>query len=114
MAPRYEMAVGLHKGHRTTKIRTLKTVAATVDKRNRMRPSRTKGLQTKHTKFVRDLIREVVGHAPYEKRAMELLKVSKDKRALKYLKRRLGTHIRAKRKREELSNILTQMRKHAK
>nr|XP_033330046.1 60S ribosomal protein L36-like [Megalopta genalis] len=69
--------------------------------------------QTKHSKFVRDLIREVTGHAPYEKRAMELLKVSKDKRALKFLKRRLGTHIRAKRKREELGNILVQMRKAA-
>jgi hypothetical protein len=45
--------------------------------------------QTKHSKFVRDLVREVTGHAPYEKRAMELLKVSKDKRALKFLKRRV-------------------------
>ncbi|XP_023016056.1 large ribosomal subunit protein eL36 [Leptinotarsa decemlineata] len=104
MAPRYEIAVGLQRGHKTTKI----------DKKiNKVRPARLKGIQTKHTKFVRDIIREVVGHAPYEKRAMELLKVSKDKRALKFLKRRLGTHIRAKRKREELSNILTQMRKQA-
>lgn len=39
---------------------------------------------------MRDLIREVTGHAPYEKRAMELLKVSKDKRALKFLKRRVS------------------------
>lgn len=70
-------------------------------------------IQTKHTKFVRDLVREVVGHAPYERRCMELLKVSKDKRALKFLKRRLGTHIRAKRKREELGNILAHMRKAA-
>lgn len=70
-------------------------------------------MQTKHTKFVRDLVREVCGHAPYERRVMELLKVSKDKRALKFLKRRLGTHIRAKRKREELSNILAHMRKAA-
>jgi large subunit ribosomal protein L36e len=108
MAPRYELAVGLRKGHRTTKIRVGKTKQ---DKKHTIRPSRLKGIQTKHTKFVRDLIREVCGHAPYEKRAMELLKVSKDKRALKFLKRRLGTHIRAKRKREELSNILTQMRK---
>ncbi|XP_057651728.1 60S ribosomal protein L36 [Diorhabda carinulata] len=104
MAPRYEIAVGLQKGHKTTKI-------ASKSKINKVRPARLKGIQTKHTKFVRDIIREVVGHAPYEKRAMELLKVSKDKRALKFLKRRLGTHIRAKRKREELSNILTQMRK---
>lgn len=73
-------------------------------------------IQTKHTRFVRDLVREVVGHAPYEKRCMELLKISKDKRALKFCKARLGTHVRGKRKREELSNILTQMRKagHAK
>ena len=48
---------------------------------------------TKHAKFVRDLVREVAGHAPYEKRAMELLKVSKDKRALKFLKRRVNIHI---------------------
>nr|CAD7427481.1 unnamed protein product [Timema monikensis] len=130
MAPRYEMSVGLHKGHRTTKIRVSKSKTVR-DRRHTIRPARLKGIQTKHTKFVRDLVREVCGHAPYEKRAMELLKVSKDKRALKFLKRRtiepmyiegdlskqtllllqLGTHIRAKRKREELSNILTQMRK---
>lgn len=105
MAPRYEIAVGLNKGHKTTKISAGKT------KDGKIRPARRKGTQTKHTKFVRELIREVVGHAPYEKRTMELLKVSKDKRALKFLKRRLGTHVRGKRKREELSNILTQMRK---
>uniref|UniRef100_A0A8C3JJH8 60S ribosomal protein L36 n=1 Tax=Calidris pygmaea TaxID=425635 RepID=A0A8C3JJH8_9CHAR len=68
---------------------------------------------TKHTKFVRDMIREVCGFAPYERRAMELLKVSKDKRALKFIKKRVGTHIRAKRKREELSNVLAAMRKAA-
>lgn len=44
---------------------------------------------TKHAKFARDLIREVCGFAPYEKRAMELLKVSKDKRALKFIKKRV-------------------------
>ncbi|KAL7743730.1 hypothetical protein ACLKA6_016791 [Drosophila palustris] len=86
--------------------------AYTGDKKVKgLRGSRLKNIQTRHTKFTRDLVREVVGHAPYEKRTMELLKVSKDKRALKFLKRRLGTHIRAKRKREELSNILTQLRK---
>ncbi|KAL1451482.1 hypothetical protein WDU94_005855 [Cyamophila willieti] len=113
MAPRYELAVGLKKGYRTTKIRWANHLAQKTSKVVKMRPSRLKGLQTKNNKFTRDLVREVCGHAPYEKRAMELLKVSKDKRALKFLKRRLGTHIRAKRKREELSNILTQMRKAA-
>ncbi|XP_015113491.1 60S ribosomal protein L36 [Diachasma alloeum] len=112
MAPRYELAIGLNKGHKTTKIRVAKNKGE-KEKTVALRPARLKGRQTKHSKFVRDLIREVTGHAPYEKRAMELLKVSKDKRALKFLKRRLGTHIRAKRKREELGNILVQMRKAA-
>ncbi|KAM8940955.1 large ribosomal subunit protein eL36-like [Lycaon pictus] len=87
------------KGHKVTK---------NVSK---PRHSRRRGRLTKHTKFVRDMIREVCGFAPYERRAMELLKVSKDKRALKFIKKRVGTHIRAKRKREELSNVLAAMRK---
>ncbi|XP_047443798.1 60S ribosomal protein L36 [Mugil cephalus] len=101
MAIRYPMAVGLHKGHPVTK-------NVTAPKHSRRR-----GRLTKHSKFVRDMIREVCGFAPYERRAMELLKVSKDKRALKFIKKRIGTHIRAKRKREELSNVLAAMRKAA-
>uniref|UniRef100_A0A8C0J989 60S ribosomal protein L36 n=1 Tax=Chelonoidis abingdonii TaxID=106734 RepID=A0A8C0J989_CHEAB len=66
---------------------------------------------TKHARFVRDMVREVCGVAPYEKRATELLKVSRNRRALKFIKKRVGTHIRAKRKREECSNILAAMRK---
>ncbi|KAM7335244.1 hypothetical protein ACRRTK_005721 [Alexandromys fortis] len=93
MALRYPMAVGLNKGHKVTKNVT------------QPRHSRRRGRLTKHTKFVRDMIRE--------RRAMELLKVSKDKRALKFIKKRVGTHIRAKRKREELSNVLAAMRKAA-
>lgn len=44
---------------------------------------------------------------------MELLKISKDKRALRFIKERVGTHIRAKRKREKLNNVLATMRKAA-
>uniref|UniRef100_A0ABK0LSU1 60S ribosomal protein L36 n=1 Tax=Rattus norvegicus TaxID=10116 RepID=A0ABK0LSU1_RAT len=69
------------------------------------------GRLTKHTKFMWDMIREVCGFAPYERRTMELLKVSKDKRALKFIKKRVGTHLGAKRKQEELSNVLAAMRK---
>lgn len=65
----------------------------------------------KRTKFVRSIIQEVAGQAPYEKRVMELLKVGKDKRALKVCKRKLGTHLRAKRKREEMSNLLRKVKK---
>ncbi|RWW73995.1 hypothetical protein BHE74_00018087 [Ensete ventricosum] len=65
---------------------------------------------SKRVHFVRNLIREVAGFAPYEKRITELLKVGKDKRALKVAKRKLGTHKRAKKKREEMANVLRKMR----
>ena len=97
----YLMAMGLSKGHKVTK---------NVGK---PRHRRRRGCLTKYTKFVQDMIREVCGFAPYKRRAMMLLKVSKDKRALKFIKKRVGTHIRAKRKREELSNVLAAMRKAA-
>merc|ERR1711994_713125 len=99
---RYEMVTGLDRGHKTTP-NTLKT-----------KPSKNKGKQTLHNKFTCDLVREVTGFSPYEKRAMELLRISKDKRCLNFLKKRIGSHIRAKRKREEMSNVLQAMRKHAK
>ncbi|KAL1776959.1 60S ribosomal protein L36 [Sigmodon hispidus] len=92
MALRYPMAVGLNKGHKVTK---------NVSK---PRHSRRRGRLTKHTKIT--MIRELSGF-------MELLKVSKDKLALKFIKKRVGTHIRTKRKREELSNVLAAMRKAA-
>lgn len=66
---------------------------------------------SKRVKFIRDIVREVAGQAPYERRVLELLKVGKDKRALKVCKKKLGTHIRAKRKREEMSNLLRKMKK---
>ena len=46
--------------------------------------------QGKRVKFVRDIIREVAGMAPYEKRIVELLKIGKDKRALKVAKRKVS------------------------
>lgn len=102
MAPRYEICVGLDKGHKTT------------PNPQKRRPSKNKGKLTAHNKFVRDLVREVVGFSPYERRAMELLRISKDKRCLKFLKKRLGAHVRAKRKREEMTAVLQAMRKHGK
>nr|XP_042132211.1 60S ribosomal protein L36-like [Peromyscus maniculatus bairdii] len=68
MALRYPMAVGLNKGHKVTK-----NVSKPRHRRRRRRHL------TKHTKFVRDMIREVRSFVPYDQCAMELLKVYKDK-----------------------------------
>ncbi|KAI9137792.1 ribosomal protein L36e [Paraphysoderma sedebokerense] len=95
------LSVGLTKGFPVTK------------RQPRFKPVSQKGRLAKRTKFVRDLVREVVGFAPYEKRVMELLKNSKDKRAKKLAKKRLGTLTRAKRKVEELSNIIAESRRAA-
>ena len=40
--------------------------------------------------MVRELVKEVCGQAPYEKRMIELLRIQKDKRALKFAKRRVS------------------------
>ena len=64
-------------------------------------------------KFIRGLIREVVGFAPYEKRIMEYLKNNKDKRARKFAKARLGTLLRGKKKVEEMTNVLVESRRAA-
>ncbi|PKA51937.1 60S ribosomal protein L36-2 [Apostasia shenzhenica] len=110
LQPKSGLFVGLNKGHVVTK-RELPP-----------RPSSRKGVRalnlflcqsmktSKRVHFVRNLIREVAGFAPYEKRITELLKVGKDKRALKVAKRKLGTHKRAKKKREEMANVLRKMR----
>ncbi|KAA3469936.1 60S ribosomal protein L36-2-like [Gossypium australe] len=98
--PNTGLFVGLNKGHVVTK----KELAP--------RPCNRKGKTSKRVHFVRNLIREVAGFAPYEKRITELLKVGKDKRALKVAKRKLGTHKRAKKKREEMSSVLRKMRAH--
>ena len=75
------IAVGLKKGYPVEK-----RVAA-------VRPSQKKGTISKRTKMVRDLVGEVVGLAPYEKRLMDMLKTggtSAEKRMYKYAKRRVS------------------------
>ncbi|THH32937.1 hypothetical protein EUX98_g1276 [Antrodiella citrinella] len=96
---RSDLRQGLNKGHPTTPI------AKTV------RPSQRKGIQSARTKFVRSVVREVVGFSPYERRVMELLRNSKDKKARKLTKKRLGTLLRSKRKLEELSTIIQESRR---
>jgi len=64
--------------------------------------------------MIKEVIREVVGFAPYEKRMLELLKIQTAatfKRALKLAKKRLGTHKRGLQKREEMNDCVNAMRR---
>eukprot|EP00891_Asterochloris_glomerata_P000432 jgi/Astpho2/432/fgenesh1_pm.00011_%23_13_t len=93
------LAVGIAKGH-----------VVTV-REQKQRPAQRKGRASTQVKFVREIIREVAGMAPYERRVTELLKVGRDKRALKLCKKKLGTHLRAKKKREELGALIRRAKK---
>ncbi|KAF4637129.1 hypothetical protein G7Y89_g944 [Cudoniella acicularis] len=93
------LAVGLNKGHKT-EARVVKP-----------RVSRTKGHLSKRTAFVREIVKEVSGLAPYERRVIELLRNSKDKRARKLAKKRLGTFGRAKAKVDELQRVIAESRR---
>ena len=46
------------------------------------RHARQRGQLSKKTKFMKETVREVMGFAPYERRALELLRVSKGLTAL--------------------------------
>ncbi|RJE27073.1 60S ribosomal protein L36 [Aspergillus sclerotialis] len=94
------IAVGINKGHKTTPLHTPKT-----------RISRTKGRSTRRTAFVRDIVREVAGLAPYERRIIELLRNTQDKRARKLAKKRLGTFTRGKRKVEDMQRVIAEARR---
>ena len=67
-------AVGKNRGHAVTKRDT--------------KAKGGKGLSERDA-FVKNLVKEVVGLQPYEKRIVELLKIGREKRALKYAKKKV-------------------------
>jgi len=102
--PATGLAAGLNKGF----IKTRRELAK--------KPSHRKGGKALNARvaLVKEVIREVAGFAPYEKRMLELLKIGSaatQKRALKLAKKRLGTHKRGKQKREEMGECLIAMRR---
>jgi len=96
------LAAGLNKGFIVTR-RELK-----------QKPSYRRGRKGERVGLVREVVREVVGFAPYERRMIELIKIgsaSTFKRSLKLAKKRLGTHRRGKKKRDEMSEAVAAMRR---
>ncbi|ELW53080.1 60S ribosomal protein L36 [Tupaia chinensis] len=91
MALRYPMAMSLTKGHKVTK------------NMSKPRHSRRHGRLTKHPKFVCDLIREVCGFAPYERRH-GAAQGARGQTPPRFIKKQVGMPVSAKRKCEELSN----------
>ena len=80
------------------------------------KPSRRKGTLGKRVAVVREVIREVVGLAPYEKRLLDILKTganNPDKKVYKMAKNRLGSHKRALRKRDEIKRMYQVFRQNA-
>lgn len=96
------------------------------------RISRSKGRLSRRTAFVREIVKEVAGLAPYERRVVELLRNSQDKRARKLAKKRvrffttstlccnnkkltsfvqLGTIGRAKAKVDEMQKVIAEARR---
>jgi large subunit ribosomal protein L36e len=56
--------------------------------------------------LVKNVIHEIAGFSPYEKRAIDLKKLGKDKLTRNFLKKRLGTYKRAVRKATELEDVV--------
>ena len=60
----------------------------------------------KRIKFVREVVHELAGWSPYERRAMDLIKLEKRRTARAFLKKRLGTHKRAMHKLTHLEEVI--------
>jgi hypothetical protein len=62
------------------------------------------GAQTGRDQILQHIVQQLI---------LILYRIGKEKRCLKFLKKRLGSHDLAKRKREEMQNVLQAMRKKA-
>ena len=97
--------VGLNKGFIVTKPKV---------NTHKLKPSRRLGVLGKRVSLIREVIREVAGLAPYERKMMEMIRTgvaSKEKKAVKLARRRLGTHHRAQIKRDEINELIRAQKK---
>jgi large subunit ribosomal protein L36e len=89
------LAIGLNKGHIVTSIETPSWIPSKAPR--------------KRVTLIRKVIKEITGKSPYERKIIEMLKQKKansSKKAYKLAKKSLGTHKRAQKKRNELTEFL--------
>ena len=109
--------------HRNAAQKSFKQAAAGVtvglakgfitNKRISKRPAYRKGFKNQRVQLVRDVVREVAGLTPYEKRLLDVLKIGSgnaDKKIYKMAKKRLGTHRRAQVKRNDIKEVYAKQR----
>ena len=107
MDQRTGLFVGLNKGFIVTKPKN-------GDAAFRKNKSHRKGRLNNRVKNVREVVSEICGLSPFERKMCELIKtgiVSKEKRAVKLARRKLGGQKRANHKRDQITKILMAQRK---
>merc|ERR1711920_509296 len=101
--------VGLNRGHIVTKPK----VAAEAFKANK---SGRKGRIHPRVRAVREIVQEVCGLAPFQKKMIEMIRTGvaiKEKKAVKHARQRVGQHKRAGRIRDNLVAIIAAQKKAA-
>jgi len=97
--------IGLNHGH---------VVRRPANQAYKTRPVSKKGKNSKRVLAVREIIREVSGFSPLEKKMMEMIRTGdahKEKKAVRHARHYLGTHKRALNKRDQLTDIIIAQRR---
>lgn len=93
-APKTGLIAGFNAGHKVT------PRAKPVSRKTRL------GLPHKRLRAVKAIIHEVAGFSTLDKRVVELLRVGKEKRAIKVCKKRLGSFNAGKKRKQKVEDLL--------
>ena len=67
------------------------------------KPAKKANTQHDRNLLVKEVVREAMGFAPYERRILELLRLNKDRMAVRYANKKIGNFSLAKKKVAELN-----------
>ena len=101
--------VGLNRGHVVTKPKV-------SDRAFKANKSNRKGRLHPRVQAVREVVQEVCGLAPFQKKMVEMIKTGvavKEKKAVKLARKRVGALKRAKHIRDNLLNLIQTQRREA-